>query len=53
MLDGKRLVLKIDGLPFETHNFAAPKAVESIQQDGQFNRIALYRFKQIIDFPIL
>ena len=42
MTDGDGLFLKVNSVPFQTHDFAPTQPVESRQYDAQFNRIAAH-----------
>ena len=42
MADGDGLFLKVNSVPFQTHDFAPTQPVESRQYDAQFNRIAAH-----------
>ena len=53
VLESEGLAFKVDGIPFQAHNFAAPEAVESTQNDGQFQRIAPRHGEQLVQFFLI
>ena len=53
VLDGEGLSFKVDGIPFKSHNFTAPEAVERSQNNGQFQRVSPRHGKQLVQFFLI
>ena len=50
MLNADFLVLKVNGIPFQTNNFTAPQPVECSHDDAKLRRVTLNHLEKLLQF---
>lgn len=53
VLDGDRLLLKVDGVPSQAQHFAALQPIEGSQHDGKLNQITLCDGEQLLQLLVI
>jgi len=50
MPDGDRVVLEVDGIPFQADSLASAQAIKRAEKDGDFKLTPFCSFKELLDF---
>ena len=50
MPDGDRVVLEVDGIPFQVDSLASAQAIKRAEKDGDFKLTPFCSFKMLLDF---
>lgn len=50
MPDGYRVILEVDGIPFQDDGLASAQAIKRAEKDGDFKLTPFCGFKELLDF---
>ena len=50
MPDGDRVVLEVDGIPFQADSLASAQTIKRSEKDGDFKLTPFCSFKELLDF---